>query len=224
MPETPATDISPTGDRFSERPAGDDWRVLWNVPAEADNDEDDVAPDEFDDAEQGEDEGDPAPEYTYAASVPCPPAWWRDGLIEDLKRELLQSLIEYLSGTGIPMVDEHGERLLTSDGVFFSGEAIGAFGPLDRTLEVALVAPDLFPAGCVRHLQKTFLRRHPLWRIYVAPSWRDGEEGLTIYPDAVRVGRGTLCPPSDLDASVAVWLRSIREIREPHEGRRTDGF
>jgi len=90
------------------------------------------------------------------------------------------------------------------------GEDVGR--AVDRTLEFPLMDPEVFTKDFITNLQTSYLAQRPLWRMLVVPS--PGEDPLTIYPDAVRLG-DVLCPPADLDQTISAWKERVLRQRAP---------
>lgn len=207
-----------------QRPSADEWEILWN-PAPPTTDEDmfgerDPTVD-WDDALPTKEEAEAMlAEYTLVYSAPAPLPYdvgKHFDSDDNVKEELLKVIPAYLESAKIPLFDEYGHNYFDHEPFSFRGEVSGHFEPLDRTIEIPLLNPDIFTPGMVRHIQATVLQKYPLWRIQVVATTRDGERSLTIYSDVVRFG-DTLAPPAEFGSTVTSWQEQIRRIREPVEG------
>ena len=156
--------------------------------------------------------------FRYYCSVSLPPTLTVLEA-EQVKGELLDSVGEFLKQSGFPTHDVFGSENFDS-GIFkYSGEIMGLFDPIDRTIETPVVDPEMFTPDYVRHVQSTVLQKFPLFRLEVVGTSREGEEGLYIYPEAVCVG-SRQCPPGDLTAELSDWIRKTVAIREKSVGPR----
>lgn len=105
----------------------------------------------------------------------------------------------------------------SEEGFKFRGELEGMFDPWDRTLEMPVTAVALFSIEFVRHVQATFLKEWPLWRLHLCGTRSEGEESIFIYPDVVCVGE-VQCPPANLESELGAWQDRTAKIRDGYYG------
>jgi hypothetical protein len=154
--------------------------------------------------------------YTYINTVPEPEEVYED---EDVKSDAARLLRGYLESIGFPLVNDYGESLLDERAFAYRGEVNGFFEAIDRTMETPVSDPAMFTTEYIRHIQTTLLKKHPLWRLRIVGTWREGESSIMVYPDAVCVG-DKCCPPCDLDEQLALWRRTTMDMRDKKNGRR----
>lgn len=186
--------------------------VLWNI------DRDEFLSDKMEDlTEYQEITGEAVPPtttYQFARSVPNP-----EGVYEtpEVVKYGLTAVRDYLRDHNVSPVSDLCEFVFDEEHFFsYLGKEDLSDYSTDRTLSVS-VQPRLFGPDFVRMIQKRFLAKWPLWRVYLIANDRDGEEHLLIYPDRIFIG-DTEHLPAQMDEPIRKWQAAITKIREPVDG------
>lgn len=143
-----------------------------------------------------------------------------------VKEDIQEAVDEYLKSINYSGVNEFGETVYEFDNdnysapdFLYAGESMNYYEPLDRTVIHDLRHESIYTIDFVRVIQNFLKKEFPLWRLHIFPERNNGEEGLMIYPEVVRVGKKQ-CPPDDLEVEIEAWQKKIFDIREKERGPR----
>lgn len=187
--------------RYDERPDYD-YRTRWNMPRNSRRARwKDECPDDF----------------RHVFGRPRIPRLepYEEGQV---KSDIAETVTRFLEELAIETVDYRGRKNWRgTEDMGYSGEVSGYFSPFDRSIEIPLIEPQMFPPTMLRGIQQCLIDYHPDWRVAILGNANHGEPYAVIYSDAIRFGE-LLCPPLDFETTVHEWQAKIEEIRDIRQG------
>ncbi len=154
--------------------------------------------------------------YEFARSVPKPPPYVTE--TPEVIQSGLSAVREYLHKHQIKPLSDLCEFIFEEEHFFsYLGKTDERDYSTDRTLTILVKSPSLFRPDFVEMIQRSFLAKWPLWRVYLIGFERDGEEHLLIYPHRIFIG-ATEYSPEEMDEPIRNWQASLERIREPEAG------
>lgn len=187
--------------RYDERPDYD-YRIRWNMPRNSRRAR-------FKDEKSGD--------FQHIFGRPRVPRLKpsEEGLV---KWDIEETIIRLFDELKIETVDYLGKNLWREEeSMAFSGEVSGFFSPFDRSIEIPLMDPQMFPPAMLRGIQQFLIDRYPDWRVALLGNAKRGEPYAVIYSDAIRFGE-LLCPPQDFETTAREWQAKIEAIRDTRDG------